>query len=176
MMGCDGLAGASFPMAGDQTMKQAGQPRERIDQRDDFTLSCCLNGRLSSLPAVLQDLDRVLVRAGADDEERGEVRLMAEEALVNIVSYAFDHDAPRTIRLRCVCAPGEVRLELQDRGRPFNPLDVPPPDLMAPPEQREAGGLGIHLIRALADSVVYDYRQGHNVLTLTRRLGCRAAA
>ncbi|WP_161795852.1 ATP-binding protein [Synechococcus sp. GFB01] len=157
-------------------MEQEGPSREGTDQRADLSLSCCLNGRLSSLPAVLQALDRLLIRAGADDEVRGEVRLMAEEALVNIVSYAFDNDAPNTIHLHCVCTPGEVRLELQDPGRPFNPLDVPPPDLMAPPEQREAGGLGIHLIRALADSVVYDFRQGSNVLTLIRRFACRAAA
>jgi anti-sigma regulatory factor (Ser/Thr protein kinase) len=157
-------------------MQQGGPPCEVTDQPSHLTLSCHLNGSLSSLPAVLEDLERLLITAGADDEERGEVRLMAEEALMNIVSYAFDNDAPRTIRLRCVCTPGEVRLELQDPGRPFNPLDVPPPDLMAPPEQREAGGLGIHLIRALADSVLYDYRQGRNVLTLTRRFGFRAAA
>lgn len=176
MMESDELAGASFPMAGDQRMEQVWQPRRGTGQRAVLSLTCSLNGCLSSLPAVLEDLDRLLIRAGAGDEERGEVRLMAEEALVNIVSYAFDSDALRTIRLCCVCTHGEVRLELQDPGRPFNPLEVPPPDLMAPPEQREAGGLGIHLIRALADSVHYDYRQGCNVLSLTRRFGCRAAA
>lgn len=126
---------------------------------------------MSAVPPALEALERLLITAGAGDVERGEVRLMAEEALVNIVSYAFEADAPRPIALQCVCTTDRVCLEFRDSGRPFNPLTAPPPDLTAPAEERAAGGLGIHLIRSLADSVAYDYSQGCNVLQVTRRRG-----
>lgn len=138
---------------------QPGEPR----------LSCILRAHPSEIPPALEALERLLLSAGAGDEERGEVRLMAEEALMNIVSYAFEGDTPRPIRLQCACTADHLRLEFSDSGRPFNPLEAPPPDLTAPLEQRAEGGLGIHLIRTLADSVTYEHRHGCNLLRLTRR-------
>lgn len=132
-------------------------------------LACTVPARLSAVSPALDALERLLATAGVGDEERGEVRLMAEEALVNIVSYAFEAGAAGPIAVQCVCTADQVCLEFRDSGRPFNPLAVPPPDLAAPLETRTAGGLGIHLIRSLADAVVYDHLQGCNVLQLTRQ-------
>lgn len=135
----------------------------------ELRLACTLHARLSAVSPALDALERMLVAAGAGAEERGEVRLMAEETLMNIVAYAFDTDAPGSIDVRCVCTPDQVCLEFRDSGRPFNPLAVLPPDLNPPPEERTVGGLGIHLIRSLADAVAYDHLQGCNVLQLTRQ-------
>jgi anti-sigma regulatory factor (Ser/Thr protein kinase) len=144
----------------------AGQPGE-------LRLTCTLRAHLSDIPPALEALEGLLLSAGAGDEELGEVRLMAEEALMNIVSYAFDSsacegDTPCPIRLQCVCTTDQLRLEFRDSGKPFNPLEAPPPDLSAPLEERAEGGLGIHLIRTLADAVTYEHRQGCNLLQLTR--------
>jgi hypothetical protein len=100
---------------------------------------------------------------------------MAEEALVNIVSYAFEADAAPPIALQCVCTAEQVWLEFRDSGRPFNPLAAPPPQLTAPVEERAAGGLGSTCsdpwpIRP--PTTTYDHRQGCNVLQLTRQRRC----
>lgn len=134
----------------------------------ELRLSCTLAGEPADVPRALEALERLLVSAGSADEERGEVRLMAEEALMNIVSYAREGGAPCPVRLQCLCTPDQVQLEFGDSGRPFNPLESPPPDLTAPLEERLPGGLGIHLLRTLADSIAYEYREGCNLLQLTR--------
>ena len=63
----------------------------------------------------------------------------------------------------------QARVEVEDDGRAFNPLDLPPVDTTVPLEQRPVGGLGVHMIRQLMDSVEYRRADGRNILTLTRR-------
>ena len=64
----------------------------------------------------------------------------------------------------------ELTTEVTDPGRAFNPLDVAAPDLTAPLAERSLGGLGIHLVRSLMDSVEYRRENGKNVLTLRKRI------
>ncbi len=51
----------------------------------------------------------------------------------------------------------------------FDPLEVPPPDLAKPLEEREIGGLGIHLVRSAMDAVKYRRSGNRNVLLLVKR-------
>jgi anti-sigma regulatory factor (Ser/Thr protein kinase) len=60
--------------------------------------------------------------------------------------------------------------EVDDDGRPFDPLSVPPPDLEKPIAERMVGGLGIHFIRNIMTEVSYSRAAGHNRLMLKRSL------
>lgn len=91
------------------------------------------------------------------------------EWLTNILSYAYEDQREHFITVRLLAAPGLAQAEVRDDGREFNPLNLPAPDVQAPLEERPIGGLGIHLIRQLMDSVEYRRDTGHNILTLTRR-------
>ena len=65
---------------------------------------------------------------------------------------------------------GEVIAEVEDDGRPFNPLEAPPPDLVSPVEIRPAGGLGVHIVRSVMETIEYR-REGHkNYLVLRKSL------
>jgi anti-sigma regulatory factor (Ser/Thr protein kinase) len=57
-----------------------------------------------------------------------------------------------------------------DDGHAFDPLDVKPPNLSAEIEDRQIGGLGIHMLRELADNISYERRDGTNRVTLTKRI------
>jgi anti-sigma regulatory factor (Ser/Thr protein kinase) len=51
----------------------------------------------------------------------------------------------------------DLTLVVEDDGRPFDPLrDAPCPDLDSPLELRREGGLGLHLVRHMADETVYE--------------------
>jgi len=63
-----------------------------------------------------------------------------------------------------------LKVEVIDDGRAFNPLEVPAPDLSLAMRDRPIGGLGIHLLRELADEVKYERRDGTNRFLLTKRL------
>jgi anti-sigma regulatory factor (Ser/Thr protein kinase) len=126
----------------------------------------------AEIPAALNALERWLAEAGVAAADLTDWRLLAEEALTNIVCHgAVPADDP-TIELECVRGGDGVELRVEDGGRPFNPCAAQPPDLGAPVEERCGGGLGIHLMQALADELAYDYRDGRNRLTLRRRNRC----
>jgi anti-sigma regulatory factor (Ser/Thr protein kinase) len=99
------------------------------------------------------------------------MRLIAEEGLANIVRHAYEPEEEGEIEVLLALSETEVRLELRDSGRPFNPLEHPEPDLEAPIEERPLGGLGVHLIRSLTDAQTYTRHGQVNVLVLIKRRG-----
>jgi serine/threonine-protein kinase RsbW len=56
---------------------------------------------------------------------------------------------------------------MDDDGREFNPLQIPPPELDRPIEERKIGGLGIHLVRDMSEKIEYQRNQGHNQIQIT---------
>jgi len=96
--------------------------------------------------------------------------LSLDEVVTNVISYAFTdvQEHPIDVRLQLV---GDVlHAEVSDFGRPFNPIDVPTPDLDAPIEDRRIGGLGIHIVREMMDRLEYKREQDRNVLRLSKRV------
>ena len=77
---------------------------------------------------------------------------------------------PDAARVRLRLVPAGVEVQYSDRGRPYNPLDAPPPDLEAPLEEREIGGLGVHLLRRTMSDLRYERSGDCNRLTMIRRL------
>lgn len=92
--------------------------------------------------------------------------LCASELVANIVSYAFDDEAPHTIALDLILEPQSVKLVVADDGREFDPLELPEPVTPATLEEASVGGLGVHLVRQFADQVSYERASGRNQLTL----------
>ena len=96
------------------------------------------------------------------------IRLFLEELVLNAVNYGTD-DRSTGIELDVTSDDREVRILLVDNGRPFNPLaDAPEPDTDSPVEERPVGGLGVHLVQSLADSVSYERVDGRNRLTVVK--------
>ena len=102
-------------------------------------------------------------------DARNAFDLALTEWITNVISYAYEDDEEHWISVRFLTAPSQARVEVEDDGRAFNPLDLPPVDTTVPLEQRPVGGLGVHMIRQLMDSVEYRRADGRNILTLTRR-------
>jgi anti-sigma regulatory factor (Ser/Thr protein kinase) len=92
------------------------------------------------------------------------------EWITNVISYAYVDAREHWITVRFLTGPGQARVEVEDDGREFNPLSRPPVDTTVPLEQRPIGGLGVHMIRQLMDSVEYRREAGRNILTMTRRV------
>lgn len=98
------------------------------------------------------------------------VRLACEEVVVNIISYAYPAGANGYIELDVTNTDKELRIEICDGGRPFNPIEKQAPDLTQCLEERAIGGLGIFLILHMMDRVTYRYEEGKNKLVLTKNI------
>jgi anti-sigma regulatory factor (Ser/Thr protein kinase) len=95
------------------------------------------------------------------------IDLVLEELLLNIFDYAYEPDSPGTVAVACAPgADGGFVLRIRDRGRPFDPLARPAPDLDRDLARREVGGLGILLVREMSRSQTYRHEQGANVLEI----------
>lgn len=94
------------------------------------------------------------------------VALAVEEIGINIVSYAgLTENQP--IKFAIDSAPDSVTVRFSDPGPAFNPFeDAPAPDLEASVSDRRIGGLGIHLVETLMQSVSYNREEGRNNLTM----------
>lgn len=99
------------------------------------------------------------------------IDLSLVEWITNIISYAYPDAREHWIDVRLAMTPGEVRLEVTDDGREFNPLNHPPVDTDAPLETRPIGGLGIHMMRKLMDRVEYRREGAKNIVSMSKCLG-----
>ena len=130
----------------------------------------CLPAELTYLPAFLDHVRRMAELAGVADAQIARLELAVEEALVNVVSYAYGDRRPAgTVQCRVVAQPESLRVEIADEGPPFDPLTRPDPDTALELEQREPGGLGILLIKSLASEVAYRREGNQNVLRIEMR-------
>jgi anti-sigma regulatory factor (Ser/Thr protein kinase) len=85
-----------------------------------------------------------------------EVQTAVDEACTNIMEYAYSEEGG-VITLTCEVQDNDFVVTIRDRGKPFDPSSVPPPDLEADLDKRRIGGLGIYLMRKLMDDVSYSF-------------------
>jgi len=96
--------------------------------------------------------------------------LAVEELVTNCIKYGYDDRGEHFIDVEMQISDGRLVLHFSDDGRAFNPLEAPEPDFSLPIEDRPIGGLGLHLLRSMADSVTYERRDGLNRVTLVKTL------
>jgi serine/threonine-protein kinase RsbW len=96
--------------------------------------------------------------------------LAIEELITNCIKYGYDDKLEHDIEIHLSVAAGQMSLSVIDDGHEFDPLKAPAPDQHLPLEARPIGGLGIHLLRQLADRMTYERRDGHNHVTVTKKL------
>ena len=134
-----------------------------------------LGNSLSVVDEVPLLIERVASRLDIAQEERGALNLVLEEALVNVVNYAYPSGVKGDIDLevRFDEADRALTFIIRDSGKPFDPTLAAEADVDAPLEDRRIGGLGIQLIRTLMDSVSSSYTGGCNELTLIKYLSSK---
>lgn len=127
--------------------------------------------RIAELDALAEGLRGFCVPGGMSDEEFGDVRLALEEAVSNTIRHGYADREPHPILVRASLEDGALCVEIEDDGRAFNPLEAPLPDVTRPVEEKSPGGLGILLLRSVADRVEYRRVEGKNLLKFVRNLG-----
>lgn len=117
--------------------------------------------RLGELDTALVD---ELSKHGVPFEVIADVLLIAEEVVCNAIDHGFEAHRSHEIIISTAHTDEQLSIEFRDDGLPYNPLDRPTPDLDCDIIDRPIGGLGVHLVRELADEVTYVRDAMHNVL------------
>ena len=116
------------------------------------------------LPSLFAAIDEALTRAGVDRALADDVRLVSEEIVCNAIDHGCPPGNAHEVTVDIAISHDRIALCFRDDGIAFDPLSQPPPDLDADISVRNIGGLGIHLIRTLADDISYRRESHHNVL------------
>ena len=96
--------------------------------------------------------------------------LILEELFTNTITHGASDGREVFIEVNLGIDKDELIMSYKDNGMPFNVLDLPEPDLTASIENREVGGLGVHYVKTLTDSVEYEYVEKQNVLKMKKKL------
>ncbi len=134
---------------------------------DKFTV----RNHFSELSVVDDKVDAFAAQCKLPTATTSKLKLIFDELLNNIISYAYTDDAEHEIEICLEVVGHRLVVSIADDGLPFNPLTVEPPDTNSPLAERQVGGLGIHLVRNLVDEATYQRRVDRNVLTLVTQLG-----
>jgi anti-sigma regulatory factor (Ser/Thr protein kinase) len=106
---------------------------------------------------------------GVDAQAVYRINLALEEMVTNIIKYGYDAPGRRKIEVTLDVGAKEVAAVIIDDGHGFNPVLHEPKPPAGKLEDREIGGLGIHLIKRLLDRMDYRREEGRNILEITTR-------
>ena len=129
-----------------------------------------LENTMADFEVARQRLSDLFAAGRLSVETTGELEIIVEEVLANIISYAYAAPGEGLVYVDARVEPSAVTLVFRDTGAPFDPLARPGPDLDAPIADRPIGGLGVFLTTELASRVAYERRDGANGLTVTKTL------
>jgi len=129
-----------------------------------------LDSDLAELERLKAFVDTFCEAESVTGETCFQLQIVLEELVLNTIKYGECQPKKEAIRLSIRRQGDEVRAVLSDSGIEFNPLEAPPPDLTASMRDRPLGGLGIHLVRNLLQSIHYERREGRNYLYFVKRL------
>ncbi|MCW5554045.1 MAG: ATP-binding protein [Verrucomicrobiae bacterium] len=133
-------------------------------------LELSLRNQPSEIARAQDELERFAARNAVPKRPLHDVQLALEEHLANLVRHAYSDDREHRIQVQFQLEQHQLRVEVEDDGKPFNPLEQPPPDLSLPLDQRPIGGLGLHMIRKSLDHVEYRRVETHNILVMIKRV------
>src|SRR2546427_9045061 len=103
------------------------------------------------------------------------VNLVLDEIVINIIAHGYDDEHEHQIHVSLALEGAILTIQVEDDGKPFNPLETPPPNLDLPIDDRPVGGLGIYIVRSTVNEIEHRREGGRNILTMKKTMASREA-
>ncbi|MCF8361495.1 MAG: ATP-binding protein [Prolixibacteraceae bacterium] len=129
-----------------------------------------IKNNIQQLPLLAEELEKMGEEWELDMPLVTNLNLVLEEAISNIVFYAYDDEREHEINIAAEKNDNKVVITITDDGKPFDPTKKETPDVSLSAEDRQIGGLGIFLIGKIMDTVQYKRENEKNILTLIKLL------
>src|ERR1043166_3813780 len=131
-------------------------------------LTLQIKNNVDAVQSANEAVARWLEERGTAPDVQYFANLAIEEIATNCIKYGYVDAKEHSIQVSLRLSRSALELTITDDGQPFNPLKVPAPNLNMPTEERTVGGLGIHLVRKMADGMEYVRESGLNRLNLRK--------
>lgn len=137
---------------------------------EELNQSITLPNDITAVPQLSSFVDNVCSRLNIDGSTVMQMNLALEEAVVNVMNYAYPKGTKGDVDIRALCDGAQMKFVLIDSGTPFDPTKHQTPDVQLSADERAIGGLGIFLVTQIMDNVSYERRNEKNILTLCKNL------
>lgn len=135
------------------------------------TFSLQVPSSTENLVLIREFVNRVGEQSGLDESELAKLELAVDEACANVIEHAYGHNQTEEVTIRATFDEDEIRIEVLDTGRGFDPDSIDEAEVARLIEERKTGGLGLRLIRNLMDEVHYEIQPGKkNELRMVKKL------
>ncbi len=135
-----------------------------------FTDELTLKNDVHEVTRFSSFIKSVIERLDIEKSLGRQLRLAVEEAVVNVISYAYPAGTEGGITVKVMSDGETLQCQIIDSGIPFDPTTKEKADITLSAAERQVGGLGILLVRELMDSINYERSDGNNILTLTKKI------
>jgi sigma-B regulation protein RsbU (phosphoserine phosphatase) len=131
-------------------------------------LRITIKNRYEDMGIVEEQFSEFVEENDLPDAVRQSMSIVLDEMLNNIISYAYQGEKEKDIEVNFELSGKRLVTTIKDSGVPFNPFARETPDVSESIEDREIGGLGIHMVRSLMDEYSYHRQINKNVVTLVK--------
>ena len=135
-----------------------------------FSKRIVLPNDIQEVSKLTAFVDEVCEVVGFSPAVTMQMNLALEEAVVNVMNYAYPEGTHGDVTIEAKTNDVRLKFTIIDSGTPFDPTAMEDVDIHQDAEDRPIGGLGIHLVREIMDSVNYERVDNLNVLTLRKKL------
>lgn len=125
-----------------------------------------LHNDINEVPLLGEWVEQMGEEMQLDMPDIFQINLALEEAVVNVMNYAYPEETGREIWLEAEGDNKSIAFTLADEGIAFDPTQEEAPDITLAAEDRQIGGLGIFLVNQIMESVVYERVDGKNILKM----------
>ena len=139
-------------------------------QTDLQTQSIVLPNNTQEVTRLNAFVEEVCKTVGFDEMVTMQIKVAVEEAVVNVMKYAYPQGKPGNVRIEAAHNDQRLKFTIIDSGKPFDPTIQSEVDTTLPAKKRSLGGLGIHIMRQNMDSINYERTDNLNVLTLRKKI------
>lgn len=129
-----------------------------------------LNNQVEQISLLAGFIDTIVDEAGIDPSLSMNLNLALEEAVTNVVLYAYPEGTEGSVDIDAQIMDNVITFTITDSGVPFDPTQKEDADITLSAEERPIGGLGIFLVKQLMDSVSYQRTSGKNVLVMSKNI------
>ena len=137
-----------------------------VDVENSLHERLTLKNDIQEVAKLNEFIKQTAERIGLDAATSYKVRLALEEAVVNVISYAYHKGTQGEVTVEMMFDGKHLRMVVADDGIPFDPTMTAKPDTTLSIEDRPVGKMGILLMRELMDTINYERIDGKNILRM----------
>lgn len=157
-----------YHQSDDITMLAIRYLAQNFDSKLTETLT--LKNNVKEVAKLSAFIKQVTEQLQIEKKLASQLRLAVEEAVVNVIDYAYPAEKEGDIEVRVMSDDNIIKFVIIDSGGAFDPTAKEKADITLSAEDRQIGGLGLLLVRELMDSINYERENGKNILTLMKKV------